>query len=410
MLESTFSTIIQHWDTFDESIRGRARMTLQFLIDNRKGLLQRSIVRLPSLSKFPELIDVENQLKKLRTQLDVGETFGIFAQRLCHENSGVVAQALIELKTFLRANQSFLQSSAVSEQPDKVVGQLIRSILDNCVKFSESDETLTQLSAECIGLIGCLDSNRVETVREYREMVVVSNFEDILETTDFVLCILEKVIVPVFLSTTDTGIQGFFSFVIQELLFKFNFREACMNQSGYEAVHGKWQALSPALQDTLTPFLNSKFMLQDMNMPDMKYPLFRPEQAGPRGLYNNWVKSFVLDLLRKHSNLATQLMFPILCRTIRIRTISPANFLLPYVVLHAIVAGTDQQRNEIGSEILRVLEYEVPADSLIRREDLKLCVEACISFNSFGFLLTVKGCLSHSRVSCSLDTGKANPG
>lgn len=375
MLESTFSTIIQHWDTFDEIVQARAKKTLQFLLDNRKKLVRNAIVNLPSLSAFPQLRDVEDQIKRLRTQTDAGEMFEIFARRLSHENSGVVAQALTELKGFLQTNQSFLQASAVSEQPDNVVGQLVRSILDNCVKFSESDEVITQLCAECIGLIGCLDPNRVESVREYREMVVVSNFDDILETVDFVLCILEKVIVPVFLSTTDTGIQGFFSFVIQELLLKFNFREACTNQSGYENIYQKWLALPPALQDTLTPFLNSKFMLQEMNMPAGQYPLFRPEQASSRGIYTNWVKSFVLDLLRKPSNLASQLMFPILCRTIRIRTISPANFLLPYVVLHAIVAGTDQHREEIGSEILRVLQYEVPPESPIRREDLKLCVE-----------------------------------
>jgi len=399
MLESTFSTIIQHWETFDELVRDQAKATLQFLLDSRRALVRNAIVNLPSLSKFSQLADIEKQLSKLRTQTDVGEMFEIFTRRLGHENSGVVAQALVELKTFLRTNQSFLQASAVSEQPETVVGQLVRSILDNCVNFSESNEVITQLCAECIGLIGCLDSNRVESVREYREMVVVSNFDDILETTDFVLCILEKVIVPVFLSTTDTGIQGFFSFVIQELLHKFNFREACMNQNGY----AKWLALPPALQDTLTPFLNSKFMLQEMKMPASQYPLFRPEQASSRGIYINWVKSFVLDLLRKPSNLATQLMFPILCRTIRIRTISPANFLLPYVVLHAIVSGTDRHREEIGSEILRVLQYEVPAESPIRREDLKLCVEVRLHAVIQGMLIIV-GCIPHSRILSSMDT------
>lgn len=376
MLESTFATIIQLWDVFNESIQHRAVSILQHLIDNRKGTVQKSIANLPSLAQIPLLAEVETQLKKLRRRTDVRGTFENFTRRLCHENSGVVTQSLIELKEFLKANQSFLQASAVSEQPDNVVGQLIRSVLDNCVKFSESDKVVTQLCAECIGLVGCLDPNRVESVREYREMVVVSNFEDINETIAFVLCILEKVIVPVFLSTTDTGIQGFFSFVIQELLFKFNFREACSSQHiGYEDVLSKWQALPPALQETLTPFLNSKFMLKDMKMPEAQYPLFRPEQVGSRSIYITWVKSFVLDLLQKHKNLATQLMFPILCRTIRIRTVSPAIFLLPYVVLHAIVTGTEQNRDDIGSEILRVLQYEIPPESPIRREDLKLCVE-----------------------------------
>ncbi|PQE28467.1 phosphatidylinositol 3 protein [Rutstroemia sp. NJR-2017a BBW] len=218
MLESTFSTIIQCWDSFDELTKNAAEGILEYLVAERGRPIRNKIVDLPSLSQFPQLADIESKLQKFRSPTDVSNTFQVFSRRIRHENAGVVAQALSELKVFLQSHQAYLQASAVSEQPDVVVGRLVRSILDACVKFNESHHDIADLTGACIGLIGCLDPNRVEAVREQREMVVVANFEDPNETTDFVLFILEEVVVNAFLSATDTNLQGFLSYVMQELL------------------------------------------------------------------------------------------------------------------------------------------------------------------------------------------------
>ena len=413
MLESTLSAIIQHWSSFEESVRDQARATLRYLLKDRTRLVRNTIAHLPSLSSIPILADFEAQLLKLRSPTDLGNAFQIYTRRLGHENSSVVTQALVELKAFLQTHQTFLQASAVSEQPEIVVGQLVRAILDTCVKFNESDYATTQLSAECLGLIGCLDPNRVESDREYREMVVVSNFGDVDETTDFVLYLLEKVIVPEFLSAADTSLQGFLSYVMQELLLVFEFKQACTVEGGprtnHDRLYNKWKELPDSVKDTLTPFLESKFRLQDRVFPDCHYPLFRPQETGSRALYKPWIAKFVLDLLRKHSNFTTSLMFPILCRAIRMKSISIANFLLPYVVLYVIIEGTDKDRDEIGSELLHVLQYEAPPDSHVRREDLKLCVEVSTKIRS-ATVTNMIGYLSYPGVSGSVDTRKAFTG
>ncbi|TVY82181.1 Protein kinase rad3 [Lachnellula suecica] len=386
MLESTFSTVIQRWSSFDPATKTRAKKTLEYLIEKRGRLLRNSIVNLPSLSHFPELANIESKLNEWKTPTDVDNAFQIFSRRLGHEHSGVVTQALIELKAYLRINQSHLQSSAVSEQPDAVIALLVRSILDTCVSFNSSHPDIAALAAECIGLIGCLDSNRVESVREQKEIVLVSNFEDSDETTDFVLFLLEEVIVKAFLSATDTIWQGFLSYVMQELLAKCDFREICgpivtgsdkpPSNASKEPVYAKWCALSPSVQDTLTPFLTSKYSLLENKFPEYKYPIFRPEKVVSDNVYNVWLRAFVLDLLQKPFNNNAMLLYPTLCRTVRIKDISIASFLLPYVLLHVIVLGTDENCQEIGEELLLVLKYQIPADSKIRREDLKLCIEA----------------------------------
>ncbi|EKD14277.1 phosphatidylinositol 3 [Drepanopeziza brunnea f. sp. 'multigermtubi' MB_m1] len=381
MLESTFSLIIQHWKTFNTETRARAEATLQYLNESRGRLIRNMIFNLPSLSGIKELADVERKISRQRTPTDVSNGFLIFKRRLGHEDPGVVAQTLVELKAYLRLNQSFLQTSAVSEQPDLVVGQLVRSILDTCVKYNEWQNDIAVLSAECLGLIGCLDPNRVESVRERREMVVVSNFRDQNEATDFVLYILQEVIVPAFLSAKDPSLQGFFSYVMQELLEKCNFKDVVGDilrtgeKKSTEPLYRKWVALPVRIQEILTPFLTSKYSLAPMEMPKYEYPIFRPDAMPPQKLYNAWLRGFTLDLLQKPFHLCTQLIFPPLCRAIRIKDVSVASFILPYLVLHAIIDGTDKNREDIGAELLSVLEYDIPADSPIRREDMKSCVE-----------------------------------
>jgi serine/threonine-protein kinase ATR len=393
MLESTFSIISQFWKDFEEVTRRRVKSTLQYLLDHRSLLMKNVIVNLPSLSQFPHLSDIEGQLKKLRSPTDVESSFQIFCRRVGHENPGVVTQALVELKGYLQDNQSFLQSSALSEQPDVVVGLLVRSILDACVKFNESRHDIAQLSAECLGLIGCLDPNRVESVRERREMVVVSNFIDPDETTDFVLFMLEEVIVKAFLSSTDTGVQGFLSYVMQVLLEKCDFRDVCVPilQQGLRGpapgIWLKWKSLPDSVQDTLAPFLTSRYIVKELAEIKIEYPIFRPDSVRSDKLYNTWLKDFVMDLLQKPQNLHAQLIFAPLRRAIKIRDNSAASFLLPYLVLHVILAGTDQNREQIGAELLFILQYQVNAESHVRIEDLKMCSEVSIEicFYQYNF-------------------------
>ncbi|KAH8660790.1 protein kinase-like protein rad3 [Tricladium varicosporioides] len=381
MLESTFSIIIQHWKDFNKATRHRSLEVLQDLIKNRAGRIRSIIFNLPSLSQFPELVEIEAQLRKWRKTTEPSNAFQIFSRRLGHENSVVVNLALAELKSYLQTQQSFLQASAVSEQPDGVISVLIRSILDTCVRFNGSHAEIATLSAECIGLVGCLDPNRVESVREQNEMVVISNFESPSETTTFVLFTLEQVIVPAFLSASDTVWQGFLSYVMQELLQICDFKNICApvlagNGDATHPIYIKWLTLPGGTRDTLTPFLTSKYSLLKRDFPTATYPIFSPENMVSHKAYNTWLRSFVLDLLRRPMNFNTNLVYPILCRAINVKDLSIAIFLLPYAVLHAIVLGTDELRGDIGSELLLILSYEQEAGDRVRREDMKLCVEA----------------------------------
>lgn len=385
MLESTFSIILQQFNTFDPATQSRAADSLCYLLQERSELVRRKIASLPSLASCHALAAIDEAFDRLRSPVEVGDAFQTFTSRVNHENSSVVAQALFELKDYLRLHQSFLQASAISEQPDSIIGLLTRSILDACLKFNESHPDIAQSSAECIGLIGCLDSNRVDCVRGQREMVIVNNFNEPKETTDFVIFMLEENIVPAFLSATDTRDQGFLSFVMQELLDKCDFRKICGpivrkgERNDANPVYRRWRTFRESTQNLLTPFLTSTYSLTDMKITKVEYPIFRPNAPRFDKVYNNWLRAFVLDLLMKPYNANASHIYVCLHRAIRIKDISVASFLLPYVVQHVVVDGTDEDRLQVGQELLAVLKYEVTSSSHIKGDELKSLREVSVT-------------------------------
>ncbi|KXH46337.1 phosphatidylinositol 3 [Colletotrichum simmondsii] len=379
LIETTFFVISHYWPLFSESSRQMAKTLIRNLITEFSDSLNDYITKLPSLGHIAELADVEAELNAARPVLDSRTAFALFAERTSHENSGVVLLALTELEVYLRQSGGFLQTSAISQQPDPVVPMLIRALLDCAAKYSAMHQLeIASLCTQCIGLVGCLDSNRVEAPREQQSMVILSNFESADETTDFVLFILGQILVKAFLSTTDTKLQGFLSFAMQELLDRVDIKAAlAMKGTGMRdggVIYRKWLTLSESDRNVLTPFLTSRYLLTPMNVVPVEYPIFRPGKP-----YGNWMRSFSMDLLGKGQNGHADLIFEPLCRTIKVKDLAVAEFLLPYLVLHVIVGhrSTRKDRDNVIGELVGILQHQPAEDApYSEREDMKLYCEA----------------------------------
>ncbi|TPX13910.1 uncharacterized protein E0L32_005610 [Thyridium curvatum] len=375
LVETSFFIVGNYWNSFDELTREQCRKLLGSLLDRHSKVLAAKINELPSFGRIPGLADIEKKLSSFRQPLDNRDRFSTFIKRAQHENSGVVLQALNELADYLRENQEYLQMSAMSEQPDPVVTQLMRVLLDCSAKYNGIQPDITRLCVECIGLVGCLDSNRLETVRKQREFVVLHNFGDAEETTDFVLFILEEVLVKAFLSATDTNLQGFLSYAMQELLDRCDFRASVALQHGEgDHIYRKYMSLPEHVREVLTPFMTSRYRAQAATAPNAEYPIFRPGRQ-----YGNWLRSFVLDLLHKGQNFFANVIFPPLYRVIRVKDLRVAEFLLPYLVVHVITGdeSSEVQRKEVLGELLGILKYQPGGDaSYAEREHMRMFCEA----------------------------------
>ncbi|KAF3350149.1 hypothetical protein VdG2_01964 [Verticillium dahliae VDG2] len=383
LLEPTIFIIKFYWRQYDDSCRAMAVALIHQVLKDFPDVVDRTIKVLPTLKDIPELSSIEAKLSSLRPSLDPRGAFVVFAERLSHQNSGVVLLALEELVEYLKDNQGYLHSSAISEQPDSVVTTLLRSLLDCAAKVGTLDIVVAGACTQCIGLIGCLDSNRIETTRESKSMAVLHNFEDSQETTDFVLFILEEVLVKAFLSTTDTRLQGFLSFAMQDLMQKVDLQSALASSTKIpnstrsaegNSVYRKWIALPESVREVLSPFLTSRYLLAPAKIPPAEYPIFQPGKS-----YVQWVRVFVLDLLQRPLNEHARLVFEPLSRLIRVKDVSVAEFLLPYLVIHVIVGNksTQNERDRVTNELVNILRHQIRDDATYaERDDMKLYCEA----------------------------------
>ncbi|OAA55658.1 Protein kinase-like domain protein [Cordyceps fumosorosea ARSEF 2679] len=372
LLETTFFIVKHYWPNFSAFSIETASDIVSFLLESYGAIVEKNISSLPSFQGIPSLSKLEKELRALRPKLLPEELLPIFATRLRHENSGVVQQALNELVPYLRANQGALHTSNIS-QTDSVVTTLMRALLDCSCRYNHLHGSISRLCVESMGLIGCLDSNQAETVREQRSIVILDNFESFQETTDFALFLLEEILVPAFLSATDTRLQGFLCFAMQELLDRFEIKAAiAMQNTGGMAgnnIYRKWIALPENVREVVTPFLTSKYMVAPMLPVKVEYPIFSPAKP-----YGNWLRSFVIELLRNGQHPHADMLFEPLSRVIRVKDLSTSEFLLPYLVLHVLLGSksTDQDKDQILNELTSILQYSPEEEaSYAEKEEFK---------------------------------------
>ena len=379
LIDQTLSIIIRYWERFSMDSKRFAYGLVQHILKDHRHLVQEVFNTMPSLASVPMLAGFDTEISSLKGHMDVRSLFQAFARRCQNESATVVEQALVELVPYLSAHEEFLHACVLSEQPDSVVAHLVRSLLDCCVKYNRSSHTVTLLAARCLGLIGCLDPNRVDSVKERMDILVLSNFESMEETFDFVLFFLQYVVVEAFLSASNTRAQGFLAYAMQDLL-KFCGLESAVAHHSRDAhmdeKYHRWLGLPEAVRNTLTPFLTSKYTVTAGTVtPVSKYPVFEASLS-----HGDWLRTFVQDLLQHGGcgNSNAEFVFTVCSRIVKGQDISISSFLLPFAVLNCIVGGSDKARQDIQEELTCILSSSLPDGSNRTRESIILCSQVSL--------------------------------
>lgn len=384
LVDPTFAIIVQYWDLFLADTQEQAHDMIGYLLKSHSSMICDMVHTLPSLASVPLMAKFEEELGSLKARMDVKHHYQSFSQRCQNENATVVSRALEELAGYLAENQGFLHETANSEQPDPVVSQLTRSVLDTSVLFSNTHIEISVLCAKCIGLIGCLDPTRIEAVREKKEILVLSNFVKDDETNEFVIFFLREVLVKAFLSATNSRSQGFLAYAMQELLSISEIKDSVRprpRDAPFDANYRRWVSLPESVRTTLMPFTKSKyFVTAGVSQAPSTYPLYEAKMG-----HGQWLRTFTFDLLkRKVGEGKVQIIFSVLSRIIRFQDISISNFLLPFACLNVIIHGNDQEKLDIGRELLLVLHEPLPEQRQCK-DNIILCsqVSAASSFQRY---------------------------
>ncbi|ORX98750.1 hypothetical protein BCR34DRAFT_142938 [Clohesyomyces aquaticus] len=375
VVDQTFALIAQHWSSFSEDSHLKASETLHTLVKKHDALLRERIEYIPSLSSIPMMAKLDGEIARLKAKVEKINFFNTFSRRCNDDNAVVVRQALKELVPFLEVNQNLLHESAVSQKPMPALFALSRSLLDASVKFAEDHQDIPVLCARCLGLVGGLDPYRVESVREKKQILVLSNFDRANEVVDFTAFLLERILVKVFHSTTNARLQGFLAFVMQELLRLCGFNQLSVQRP--RASQGstqlqRWNEIPEAVRSTLTPFLSSRYMVRTNIQNDElhEYPIFNEDVS-----HATWLRALVYDLLRRGKGENVQMIFPVLSKVIRGHDLSIATFILPFAVLNVVVTGDEKEMTAIGQELMTVLEAGIPVHDQADSARIKQCSE-----------------------------------
>ena len=373
LLDQTLAIIAQYWKALSEQSQQLADQLVSELWNKHGALLQESLAVVPSLAAMPTFARFEADVGAQRHQMDESQLFHVFVLRLRNENLVVVEQALGELEKFAHEKQDYLHEAILKEQPEDFIGDLTRAVLDACLKFKDAPN-IAQLCGQCLGHIGCLDPNRIESTSSKKTIVVVNNFQKGDETIDFIVFLLENVLVKSFLSAPSTRAQGFLAWAMQELLKLSNLDEAIALRSrttGTSSMYRRWLDLPTAVQNVLTPFLNSKYIVQPTPPASkVSYPLFVPGKM----TYHQWLRTITLDLLNRAVGDNIRHVTSICCRIINGQDSTIPAFLLPYMVLNLIVSGISEDQNHIIEEILSILREPMEGDAKTQ-EDIRRCSE-----------------------------------
>ena len=376
LVDQTLAVIVRGWDMFESGTQQKAVDLVSDLLKSHPSLIRQIFKTMPSLASIPLMAEFESELSDLKRQMDYKDQFLSFTTRLQNENLPVIERALMELADYLPQNQELLHQAILCEQPDPTLIELTRSLLDCAVKFNK-EATVTRLCADCLGLIGCLDATRMESVREKKSLVVALNFGKVDEIVDLIIFFLEEVLVGAFLSATDSSSQGFLSWAMQELLKLCEFNESVtfrLRNAACNATYRRWLDLPEVVRNTLTPFLTSRYNVKvGVKHPECSYPIFTPDKMD----HAHWLRSLVLDLLQKGTTIGgnVELVFVICCRIINHQDLSISVFLLPFVTLNLVINGIEKHKKQLVHEMLSILE-EPLAGSHEAEENIKLCSES----------------------------------
>jgi serine/threonine-protein kinase ATR len=199
----------------------------------------------------------------------------------------------------------------------------------------------------------------VETIKEKKDILVLSNFDRMEETVEFILFFLQHVLVEAFLSASNTRAQGFLAYAMQGLLKICNLNAAVTQRSrdlqGDEK-YQRWMELPESVRNTLTPFLTSTYTVTVVaTNSKVTYPLLSPKTT-----HSEWLRTLVQDLLQTGNGDNAKLIFAVCSRVVKGQDISISSFLFPFAALNRIVGGTEQEQQDLQLELLNVLSHPLP--------------------------------------------------
>lgn len=359
---TTSASFVSFWESFSERGREVAKACLYLMVVERGAMLGVLLGEVADLRSIPELNEMNQHLMRLRRKWTRDEWLSAISERLDSDIIIVAIQAAAELKAFLLdGDEEYIRSLTVGDVFDPLVGHLLSALYRAACRDGVGDVAkLHQLAFECIGIVGAIDPDRFEIRTNDKQMIMISDFTEESETITFALHLIQDVLVGAYRFTTDIKYQSFLAFAIQQLLGVCQFTEGLVGPRSSNSqpipvkVRNRWNGLPKVVHETVSPLLGSRFSLEFRGVEPAVYPIYPTQPT-----YRQWIQALTSDLICKVSKQPAASIFQVFIRIVRNMDVTVAHRLLPYLVLHILVSGTETQVQSIRTELLAVLEDQV---------------------------------------------------
>ncbi|KAG9067389.1 serine/threonine-protein kinase M1 [Linnemannia hyalina] len=346
---------------------------------------------LPDVGALPTIPDFEQMniiLQLAKTANGFEQQLQGLADRLGSEDSELARQAVVELREFLMANEERLLAMATSEdqEPNELLSNLVLTLLSEISRFRGLDAPVPMACAECLGIIGAIDPDRISGRRTSTTTTVYANLNDLEESRNFVCELIAVQLVGKSRSIGDVPSESHWAFTLQELLSFCGITKDVLEtepaanlssrisqrnsgtpkQSYYVSTPAvqppkrlgtsfkmpkeRWRDFPRHVQEVLELLIDAKYKKTETSTP--------PEQHIPLYPYvktfQEWLTRWTLSLTAKVIGRNAKDVFQA-CKHVIPYDTATSLYILPHLVLHVLLEGSERDQREIVNEMAAVL-------------------------------------------------------
>lgn len=389
VIDGLVSFILQNWGIFDKKLKEVVYKIFDVIVKKKTELITKYKPYITyALAHNNDLALTENNdhfARFARKTIQSTEFLSIFADNLKSNNKYVVAQNLDDIEEFLRRKQIRQKHNTIFDPKynGSNITVLLGALLDTSHRFRATDIKLCEKCTKCISMIGILDVTK-HTLTGLKGKNNVYFFDDVEQVMEFLIWMINDVLVPSFWQSENPRIQLFFAFVMQESLKFCNLNSPVwdVNKKDEESVEAsRWKKFNPISQATLYPLLSSIYVAQSGEYTKIKYPVFRHEEG-----FLVWIKKITLELLKIGTEEGNPLR--IFASLIRTDDGSLSNLLLPYLVVDVITQSATNEKytsllNNMVVEFRHVFDLKIEELSHLQQDSLKMAYESIFNVLSY---------------------------
>lgn len=380
----TSATFVIAWPELKADGRDFVKRAFKYLICDNGDILETHFNEFVSLESIEELEPYSSRLRSIRAQWSLSQYLDNILTRTVSDNLTVAELSIQELKEFMSNNQDYVQKLASGDVFDPVINRLVCGLWDIASRDGDGADSLRPLVYDCIGQLGAVDPDRLELITQDTSMILYHNFGNEEELFNFAIYLIKDILLGTYRSTSDIKFQSHLAFAIQELLKICGFTKELVSSTPASSipikVRSRWMNLPRHVWEACAPLLEAKYTRTSIPARTVIHPIYPTKTT-----YREWMQDWTAHLIGKVSIPQAKAIFDVFSAIVIDKDVSVARHLLPHIVLHILISGTDVDAQNIQSEIVAVLSDQVEPALPFSKDRRLLCAQVS---NVAFYLLT----------------------